>query len=141
MLLPATSAEAANTTKYVDSNCPYAGCSSGDLYLKYRSSGVPNSALATFYGNVYNYAGQTISYNGATAVDYVFVFGPGDGSGTSVKNNAASATNCADADNYRVYFNSGYTGTAQLFEHAGGCFVAENFIAALKNNNASQHFA
>ncbi|WP_230396274.1 hypothetical protein [Streptomyces blattellae] len=60
-----------------------------------------------------------------------------------MKNNAASVQNCSSVDNYRVYYNSGYGGTSQYFAHRdpyGSCKLT-NLISALKNENASQHFA
>ncbi|GGX06912.1 hypothetical protein [Streptomyces lomondensis] len=60
-----------------------------------------------------------------------------------MKNNAASVQNCARADNYRVYYNSGYGGTSQYSAKNGpygDCNITD-LISALKNSNASSHFA
>lgn len=56
----------------------------------------------------------------------------GEGAGQGVKNNAAGGVN-NDTHTHRVYYNSGYGGTAQSFS-AG---TSANLISALKNNNAS----
>ncbi|WP_426364219.1 hypothetical protein [Streptomyces sp. E-08] len=141
---------AAVSTQYVSDNCDYRGCTEGDLYLNYHSvadsgNGNPSGSFARFYGNQYNHAGETISYNGTDAgtVNYVFVFasGQGDGAGQLVKNNAASANNCSTVDGYRVYYNSGYAGHSQSIPHYWACASSTNLDATLKNNNASSHFA
>ena len=135
----------------VSDNCdvPWINCSYGDLWLFYNSKSLAIkdgrivSAYATFYGNVNDYWG-TQSYNGgSTLVTYRYVFDSADsGHGQYVKNNAASVQNCASADNYRVYYNSGYGGTSQYFAAGGGWGCNHvDLISALKNNNASQHFA
>ncbi|MBQ1092282.1 hypothetical protein [Streptomyces sp. B93] len=148
LLATATPAQAA--TYYVTDNCdvPWINCSYGDLWMVYNSKeyalsgGKILSSWASFYGNVHDYDG-TSQYQGSTLSTYVYVFnGNGNGSGQRVKNNAASVRNCAPADNYRVYYNSGYQGHSQYFGHASAydCpFV--NLDSTLKNDNASQHFA
>ncbi|MFJ8149874.1 hypothetical protein ACIQ8D_07310 [Streptomyces sp. NPDC096094] len=152
-------APTANAATYkVDNNCGYKVCAienaGGQLNLHYNSIANDGyySGVAHFYGNVYNYAGETVSANGATAQTYNFVFGKNvvgntaAGTGQAVKNNAASVENCGPWDAYRVYYNSGYQGSSQYFAHtngsqycAGGKLVDLN--STLKNNNASQHFA
>ncbi|MEU3659260.1 hypothetical protein AB0E77_05750 [Streptomyces sp. NPDC032940] len=141
-------AAAATTTEYVSDNCAFMNCSEGDLILNYHSvavsgQGNPSGSFAQFYGNIYDLAGTYVSYNGATAVHYVYVFfkGQGDGAGQAVKNNAASANNCSTVDGYRVYYNSGYAGHSQSIPHYYGCGSSTNLDATLKNNNASLHFA
>ncbi|WP_406336452.1 hypothetical protein OG814_32365 [Streptomyces zaomyceticus] len=54
------------------------------------------------------------------------------GSGYSVKNNAAGASN-GDSRNHRVFYYSNQQGTYQTIESGAN----ENLIAALKNENAS----
>ncbi|MEU3345589.1 hypothetical protein ABZ723_11430 [Streptomyces sp. NPDC006700] len=139
---------AADTTKYVSDNCDFMNCSEGDLYVNYHSvassgNGNPSGSFAAFYGNIPDYAGAYVSYNGATVTHYIYVFasGQGDGSGQLVKNNGASANNCSTVDGYRVYYNSGYAGHSQSIPHYYGCASSTNFDATLKNNNASSHFA
>jgi len=145
------------TTYKVDSNCDHKSCAvgySGRLHIFYNSKENNGyySGMAHFYGNVYDYAGETVSYNGATATRYDYVFGKNvlgntaSGTGQAVKNNAAMVENCAPYDGYRVYYNSGYQGSSQYFDHtygsvncAGG--VSVNLNSTLKNENASQHFA
>ncbi|HEY9369444.1 hypothetical protein [Streptomyces sp.] len=134
----------------VTDNCsvPWISCSEGDLWLLYNSKelaiqdGHYITSWAQFYGNVSDYWG-TSQYQGSTLTTYRYVFnGNGNGAWQYVKNNAASVENCG-VDNYRVYYNSGYGGTSQYFAHRepwGDCNLT-NLISALKNENASQHFA
>ncbi|WP_405529818.1 hypothetical protein OG426_47885 [Streptomyces canus] len=150
LLLNATPAQAA-TTFSVSDNCdvPWINCSEGDLHLNYNSmqyatdsSGKLLTSYASFYGDVYDYAG-TSQYQGSTLYTYEYVFGNGgNGNGQQVKNNAASVWNCAPADNYYVYYNSGYLGHSQYFRHAYAydCYWAD-LDSTLKNENASEHFA
>lgn len=102
----------------------------------------PSGSFAYFYGDVYNYAGDTVSGN---TYHYIFKSGLGDGSGQAVKNNAASAQNCNDdgtLNDYRIYYNSGYAGHSQIFGHGYWCDAPIiNLDSTLKNENASQHFA
>jgi hypothetical protein len=56
----------------------------------------------------------------------------GTGSGWSVKNNAAAASN-NDSRSHRVYYNTGYMGTYQTFQAGSNA----NLTAALKNDNVS----
>ncbi|MCJ0869487.1 hypothetical protein [Streptomyces sp. AP-93] len=147
LMSPAAAAHTAPGT--VSDNCdvPWINCTEGDLWLFYNSKelavkdGMYVSAAARFWGNVNNYEGSS-GYQGSTLVTYRYVFdGAANGHGQYVKNNAASVENCAAADNYRVYYNSGYGGTSQYIGAVGwGCNWV-NLISALKNNNASQHFA
>ncbi|MCL7427142.1 MULTISPECIES: hypothetical protein [unclassified Streptomyces] len=156
LLVTAPTANAA--TYNVDNNCGYKVCgienAGGQLNVHYNSIANDGyySGRAHFYGNVYNYAGETVSANGATSQTYNFVFGKNNvgntapGTGQAVKNNAASVENCGPYDAYRIYYNSGYQGSSQYFAHtngsqycAGGKIVDLN--STLKNNNASQHFA
>ncbi|MFD8688750.1 hypothetical protein [Streptomyces sp. NPDC059651] len=58
--------------------------------------------------------------------------GTDPGSGYSVKNNAAGASN-GDSRSHRVFYNSNQTGTYQTIEAGHN----ENLVAALKNENAS----
>ncbi|WP_405937198.1 hypothetical protein OG338_11325 [Streptomyces sp. NBC_00726] len=58
--------------------------------------------------------------------------GTDPGSGWSVKNNAAGASN-GDTRSHRVYYNSNLMGTSQTIESGAN----DNLVAALKNNNAS----
>ncbi|MEU0163533.1 hypothetical protein ABZ154_33295 [Streptomyces sp. NPDC006261] len=153
---PTQPAAAVESYANVSDNCdiPQNNCSYGDLHLYYNTiaHGGYTSARASFYANIYNYAGQSVSPNGAAVVHYKFVFGKSDsghnssGTGVAVKNQAGSVENCAPADSYRVYYNSGYAGSSQFFQHtygsmycAGGKQVDLN--GTLHNNNASQHFA
>ncbi|MGW7280956.1 hypothetical protein ACWGIV_22170 [Streptomyces sp. NPDC054844] len=148
-LVSTTPAQAA--TYNVTSNCSVAWltCSSGDLWLLYNSKSLALegnhyvTSWATFYGNVENYEG-TSRYQGSSLTTYRYVFnGNGNGAWQYVKNNAASVQNCSGVDNYRVYYNSSYGGTSQYFRHrdAYADCTLTNLISALKNNNASQHFA
>ncbi|MET9252315.1 hypothetical protein [Streptomyces sp. NPDC003717] len=135
----------------VSDNCdvPWITCSYGDLWLFYNSKelavqgGYIKSAYATFYSNVSDFYG-TSQYQGSSLTTYRYAFGNGgNGNGAYVKNNAASVQNCSSVDNYRVYFNSGYGGTSQYFAKNGpyeDCNLT-NLVSALKNNNASSHFA
>jgi hypothetical protein len=145
-------AATAHAAEYkVTDNCdvPWINCTEGDLWLFYNSKelavsgGRYTSSWASFYGNVHDYWG-TSQYQGSTLTTYRYVFnGNGNGSWQYMKNNAASVQNCAPDDNYRVYYNSGYGGTSQYFAHRqpyGEC-PWSNLITALKNENASQHFA
>lgn len=149
VMVTAGPADAAEYT--VSDNCdvPWISCSYGDLWLFYNSKdiavqdGYYKSAFTTFYGNVYDHWG-TSQYQGSTLSTYRYVFGNGGyGNGQYMKNNAASVQNCAPDDNYRVYYNSGYGGTSQYFAKNGpygDCNITD-LISALKNNNASSHFA
>lgn len=149
LLATATPAHAAEYKVTDNCDVPWITCSEGDLWLLYNSKelavsgGRYLSSWSSFYGNVSDYYG-TSQYQGSTLSTYRYVFnGNGNGSGQYTKNNAASVQNCAPADNYRVYYNSGYGGTSQYFAHNdpyGDCNLT-NLISALKNNNASQHFA
>jgi hypothetical protein len=145
-------AQPANAAEYtVTDNCdvPWITCSYGDLWLFYNSKdiaiqdGYIKSAYTTFYGNVSDHWG-TSQYQGSSLTTYRYVFGNGgNGNGQYMKNNAASVQNCARDDNYRVYYNSGYGGTSQYFAKNGpygDCNITD-LISALKNNNASSHFA
>lgn len=135
----------------VTSNCDvqWITCSQGDLWLLYNSKELAVSgdkyitSWATFYGNVSDYWG-TSQYQGSALTTYRYVFnGNGTGAWKYVKNAAASVQNCSSIDNYRVYYASGYGGTSQYFAHRasfGDCQLI-NLISALKNENASQHFA
>ncbi|MFF5515409.1 hypothetical protein [Streptomyces coeruleorubidus] len=146
------SAAPANAAEYkVTDNCdvPWITCSYGDLWLFYNSKeiavqdGYIKSAFTTFYGNVYDHWG-TSQYQGSSLTTYRYVFGNGgNGNGAYMKNNSASVQNCARDDNYRVYYSSGYGGTSQYFAKNGpyGDCNITNLISALKNNNASSHFA
>ncbi|UQA95685.1 hypothetical protein [Streptomyces halobius] len=146
-----TAAPAQAGTWKVSDNCdvPWISCSYGDLWLFYNSKqyavkdGRYVSAYATFYGNVYDHRG-TARYQGSTLDTYRYVFDSGsNGDGQYMKNNSASVQNCARDDGYAVYYNSGYGGTAQYFKPNGGWGDCNhtNLISALKNNNASSHFA
>ncbi|MGW8887043.1 hypothetical protein [Streptomyces sp. NPDC055749] len=149
LLATATPAQAAEYK--VTSNCsvPWISCSEGDLWLLYNSkelaiqNGRYVTSWAAFYGNVSDYSGSS-QYQGSSLTTYRYVFnGNGYGAGQYVKNNAASVQNCSYVDNYRVYYNSGYGGTSQYFAHNeswGDCNLT-NLTSALKNENASQHFA
>lgn len=147
LTIPAAAAHTAPGT--VSDNCdvPWITCTEGDLYLFYNSKeyavqdGKYVSSWARFYGNVNNYEGSS-SYQGSTLVTYRYVFDSAtNGHGQYVKNNAASVENCAAGDDYRVFYNSGYSGTSQYIGSVGwGCNWV-NLIPALKNENASQHFA
>jgi hypothetical protein len=147
----ATAPQASAAEYTVTDNCsvPWINCTEGDLWMLYNSKqyavsdGRYVTSWAQFYGNVSDYWG-TSQYQGSTLSTYRYVFnGNGSGAWQYVKNNAASVQNCASADNYRVYYNSGYGGTSQYFAHNdpyGDCNLTD-LISALKNNNASQHFA
>ncbi|MFZ3500369.1 hypothetical protein ACODT5_45365 [Streptomyces sp. 5.8] len=145
LTIPGAAAHTAPGT--VSDNCdvPWIDCAYGDLYLYYNSKelavqdGKQVSSFARFWGSVNNYEGSS-GYQGSTLVTYRYVFdGATNGHGQYVKNNAASVANCAPADNYRVYYNSGYGGTSQYIGFVNwGCNWV-NLISALKNNNASQH--
>ncbi|MFJ4534365.1 hypothetical protein ACIP39_00070 [Streptomyces tibetensis] len=149
LLFGAAPAQAA--TYNVSDNCdvPWITCSYGDLWLFYNSKdiavqdGYIKSAFTTFYSNVSDHWG-TSQYQGSSLTTYRYVFGNGgNGNGQYMKNNAASVQNCAEDDNYRVYYNSGYGGTSQYFAKNGpygDCNITD-LISALKNNNASSHFA
>ncbi|WP_329114878.1 hypothetical protein [Streptomyces sp. NBC_01353] len=149
LLATATPAHAAEFKVTDNCDVPWINCSYGDLWLLYNSKelaiqdGRYTTSWATFYGNVSDYYG-TSQYQGSTLTTYRYVFnGNGNGAGQYVKNNAASVQNCSYSDNYRVYYNSGYGGTSQYFAHNepwGDCNLT-NLISALKNENASQHFA
>ncbi|MFG2328038.1 hypothetical protein ACGFMM_00280 [Streptomyces sp. NPDC048604] len=149
LLATATPAQAAEFTTTDNCDVPWIECSYGDLWLLYNSKelairdGHYVTSWSTFYGNVSDYWG-TSQYQGSTLTTYRYVFnGNGNGAWQYMKNNAASVQNCAPGDNYRVYYNSGYGGTSQYFAHNepwGDCNLT-NLITALKNENASQHFA
>ncbi|MFI5761999.1 hypothetical protein ACIA8F_13775 [Streptomyces sp. NPDC051563] len=135
----------------VGDNCdvPWINCTQGDLWLFYNSKDIAiqdgwiKSGYTLFYGNVSDHFG-TSQYQGSSLTSYRYIFvGGGNGNGQYMKNNAASVWNCAPDDNYRVYFNSGYGGTSQYFQKNGpyGSCNITNLISALKNNNASSHFA
>lgn len=146
----------ADSNENVSDNCDVynSGCSYGDLDIHYNTIAYDGyySAIASFYGNVYNYAGQDVSPNGATVIHYKFVFGKNinnvsaSGTGVAVKNQGGSVENCAPADSYRIYFNSGYAGSSQYFQSTYGALYCQSskyvdLNSTLHNNNASQHFA
>lgn len=147
-------ADPAQAAEYkVTDNCdvPWINCTEGDIFLFYNSKAYSYNAdgsryvtsWSIFYGNVSDYWG-TSRYQGSSLSTYRYVFnGNGSGSWQYMKNNAASVMNCAPADNYRIYYNSGYGGTSQYFGKNGpyGDCNHTDLISALKNNNASQHFA
>ncbi|WP_406864400.1 hypothetical protein ABZO31_29725 [Streptomyces sp. HUAS MG47] len=149
LLATATPAQAAEFKVTDNCDVPWIECSYGDLWLLYNSKelaikdGHYVTSWSSFYGNVSDYWG-TSQYQGSTLTTYRYVFnGNGYGAWQYMKNNAASVQNCAPSDNYRVYYNSGYGGTSQFFAHNepwGDCNLT-NLITALKNENASQHFA
>ncbi|CAM5734540.1 hypothetical protein [Streptomyces fumanus] len=148
-LATAGPAEAAEYTVMDNCDVPWITCSYGDLWLFYNSKdiavqdGYYKSAFTMFYSNVSDHWG-TSQYQGSSLSTYRYVFGNGgNGNGQYMKNNAASVQNCARDDNYRVYYNSGYGGTSQYFAKNGpygDCNITD-LISALKNNNASSHFA
>ncbi|WNI16188.1 hypothetical protein [Actinacidiphila sp. ITFR-21] len=122
----------------------------GGLYLFYHSrtgsAQFPTGSNAVFYGDVYNYASDTGQVGERTYVyHYEFFAGKGEGSGEPVKNNAAAAVSCSTVtrDDYRIYYNSGYTGHSQEFDAAYYCLDAPaiNLDSTLTNENASQHWA
>ena len=142
---------------YVGNNCAMypQDCNGNDmvgggLFVYYHSRTgsalLPSGSFAVFYGNVYNYASDTREINEQVYIyHYVYFSGGGDGSGQAVKNNAAAAISCSTItrDNYRIYYNSGYTGHSQEFDSAYYCLEAPaiNLDSTLKNENASQHWA
>ncbi|MFE6836810.1 hypothetical protein ACFVFI_18510 [Streptomyces sp. NPDC057705] len=89
------------------------------------------------------------SPNQASLVRYVFRSGQisgtaaactlsNEGDGQGVKNNAASASNGECVADYRVYYNSGYSGPSQSFSpNCGDYWPAENLGSGLYNENAS----
>ncbi|MBO1413164.1 hypothetical protein [Streptomyces sp. FH025] len=133
----------------ISNNCGWqssSDCSNGDnvLIISYNSNGGDGgnySSSAKFFGNVPDYAGDTI-YSGMTVTDYRYVFsgGNGSGNGVAVKNNAAAAKGCPSTVNYRIYYNSNYGGHSQLIPGSWGCYAGTNLDSTLKNNNASQHW-
>ncbi|WP_406287937.1 hypothetical protein [Streptomyces sp. NBC_00209] len=146
----------ADTTTNVSDNCDTynSGCSYGDLDIHYNTIAYDGyySAIASFYGNVYSYAGKDVSPNGAVVIHYKYVFGKNvngvkaSGTGAAVKNQGGSVENCAPADSYRVYYNSGYAGSSQYFQSTYGGLYCQgakyvDLNSTLHNNNASQHFA
>ncbi|MGW4439224.1 hypothetical protein ACWELO_26295 [Streptomyces sp. NPDC004596] len=150
--LLATAAPAHAGTFNVTSNCdvPWVSCSNeAEFWQMYNSKALSDSgghyttSWAEFWGDVYDYYG-TSQYQGSTLNTYRYVFnGNGSGAGQYVKNNAASAQNCSNVNNYRVYYNSGYAGHSQYFGHSdpyGPC-TWYDLDSTLKNNEASQHFA
>jgi hypothetical protein len=151
--IPASAADVtpmATITIDVSDNCAVhpSGCSNGSingLTLFYNSikSGYPDASgsTATFNGNVndYNYD-TTVSEGNNYHWHYIFQKNFGNGSGQAVKNNAAAVSTCGALDNYRVYYNHGYTGHSQTFPK-NNCNYDYNLDSTLKNNNASQHIA
>ncbi|GLV91989.1 hypothetical protein Slala04_34430 [Streptomyces lavendulae subsp. lavendulae] len=146
----AGSAQAAEHKVTSDCDVTWINCANEPLLMLFYNSkelaikdGSYTSSWAQFYGNVSDYTG-TSQYQGSTLTTFRYVFnGSGTGSWQYMKNNAASVQNCSGTDAYRVYFNSGYGGTSQYFqkrEPYGSC-PWSNLISALKNENASQHFA
>ncbi|MFG3292857.1 hypothetical protein ACGF3G_29140 [Streptomyces sp. NPDC048179] len=150
-LLVTASPAHAGTFK-VTSNCdvPWVSCSDEpELWELYNSKanstsgGSYTTSWAEFWGDVYDYEG-TSEYQGSTLETYRYVFnGNGSGSGQYVKNNAGSAQNCSEVNNYRVYYNSGYAGHSEYFgaRDAYADCVWHDLDSTLKNNEASQHFA
>lgn len=150
LLVTASPAHAATFT--VTSNCdvPGVGCSNEpelwELYNSKANSGSGGNlttSWAEFWGDVDDYAG-TSEYEGSTLETYRYVFnGNGKGAWLNVKNNAGSAQNCSGVNNYRVYYNSSYTGHSQYFGHrdAFGDCTWYDLDSTLQNNEASQHFA
>ncbi|MEU7719319.1 hypothetical protein [Streptomyces tibetensis] len=114
-----------------------------DLFINYNSSpqsGVKPApgAAASMYGDVYDFSGG-LDGNGI----YVFVFSTGGslpGAGQKIKNNAAAADPCG-VNNYRIYYNSGYTGHSQYFGSDQFCGADFNFDSTLKNEDASEHWS
>jgi hypothetical protein len=157
MVTTAPAQASAPLNVYVSNNCGMypQDCSGADmvgggLYVYYHSrtgSALrPSGSYAVFYGDVYNYATDTTEIGAQTYIyHYVYFSGKGDGSGQAVKNNAAAAISCSTItrDNYRIYYNSGYTGHSQEFDAAYYCLDAPaiNLDSTLKNENASQHWA
>ncbi|MEO3744234.1 peptidase inhibitor family I36 protein [Plantactinospora sp. B5E13] len=97
-------------------------CDSGEFCYYYNSDEA---------GSVSDFTTSVDDYGTSQPSCYDFK-GPGNGQGTCVKNNAASAWN-RSSKTARVYYNSGYAGTYQDF--AAG--AKGNLNATLKNNNAS----
>lgn len=150
--LIATTSPAHAGTFNVTSNCdvPWVNCSNEpELWELYNSKAYSVSggsyitSWAEFWGDVYDYYG-TSQYQGSTLDTYRYVFnGNGSGAWQYVKNNAGSAQNCSEVNNYRVYYNSGYAGHSQYFGHTdpyADC-TWYDLDSTLKNNEASQHFA
>lgn len=151
-VLAASPASATTITYNVSSNCVIypTHCYDGEvtddpLYVNYHSansSGEVSGGFAEFYGNVYNYDGDTTHSEGIDyKYHYVYLTGYGDGGNQAVKNNAGSANNCSTVDGYRIYYSSGYGGHSQSIPHYYGCSFNVNLDSTLKNENASQHFA
>ncbi|MER5356263.1 hypothetical protein ABT093_38845 [Kitasatospora sp. NPDC002551] len=137
----AVAGQASAADYFVSDNCldnPNPDCASGTnvLYVHYNSvdgNGYTDSARAKFLGNVPNYAGAGVNVH--------YIFSGNAGNGQAVKNNAASVLACSSAANYRVYYNSNYSGHAQYIAGDYGCNNGVNLDSTLKNNNASQAWA
>lgn len=149
VLVPASPANAYVT--YTDSHC---SSSTGCLAIFYNSMqniGIFASACFTTNRTEDSHLGYDyLTSSGVQEVRYQFNYGYGfgygssslpngskclgtdPGSGFSVKNNAAGASN-GDSRSHRIFYNSNQQGTYQTIEAGGN----ENLIAALKNENAS----
>ncbi len=142
----AAPASADTINVYTSDNCEVANnpdCNTGTnvLWVNYNSvdaNGYTSSGRAHFLGKVPDYEG-TVTTNGSlyTAYHYVFANG-GNGTGETVKNNAASVLACSSVANYRVYYNSNYGGHSQYISGDWGCDNGVNLDSTLHNNNASQ---
>lgn len=109
------------------------------------ADGYPKGSYARLYGDVYDYAYDTVEVN-TRVIRYHYQFLPnsGDGSGVAVKNNAAAANSCSFTarETYRIYYNSGYAGHSQEILPGYYCDNGTvNLDSTLKNENASQHWA
>ncbi|GHG04886.1 hypothetical protein ACFFSH_36860 [Streptomyces filamentosus] len=110
-----------------------------------QNSGVFYSSCFLTNKTEYSHEGYSVSTpSGLYTVLYQFDYGsdfelhvgsacrPSEGSGESVKNNAAGGSN-EDTASHRVFYNTGYGGTYQTY-YPGDI---KNLISALKNENAS----
>jgi hypothetical protein len=100
-------------------------CESGEFCYYYFSN--QTGSVSDFTVSVANY--------GTTQPTCYDFKGPGSGQGQCIKNNAMSVRNRSGSA-VRVFFNSFYGGTSQLF----GAGSIGNLNASLSNNNASHRF-
>jgi hypothetical protein len=130
----------ANCDGYKDGEPTYS------LWILYHSKAYKDSSLAMMYGNISNYDYSEVADHGTT-YHYHYVFTKGapttdgaKGAGQGIKNNAAAVMQCG-YDNYRVYYNSGWTGPSQNFPWNNYCNAKVDLNSTLLNENASQHFS
>ncbi|MBN3929629.1 hypothetical protein IQ279_08240 [Streptomyces verrucosisporus] len=144
VILPAGQANA--EISYTDSQCSSSTRCFAIFFNSMQSIGIFRSACFITNKSEYSHLGYDYAqYQVRYQFNYGYGFGwdgqlpnasacvgTDPGSGWSVKNNAAGASN-SDSVSHRVYYNTGYAGVYQTIETDHN----ENLISSLKNDNAS----